>query len=321
MSVYTEIATRQRAIEALGADAVTAYRRALLELMPGIEAQVLSAVTRAQAMGATDGAVYAAIRAQAIRRQMEAEIGRLTLALGGQLGAAQTTAILGGLEAAEAGVRALGVDVGVWNRVSFSAVEHLVAATQGESLHALFAKIGPAAGESIARHMVRGIVVGENPRVVARHIRNDLGLSAERANVISRSEMLRAFRLSSLESYRQNGIEEYERLASKSARTCAPCLALDGQRQKTSNLLAVHPADRCSVIPRLSERFGIRQPERETGSEWFDHQDESVQRTILGPGGLDRYQKGTPLSAFARVEIDPTWGPTLRQTPLRDLAA
>jgi hypothetical protein len=101
---------------------------------------------------------------------------------------------------------------------------------------------------------------------------------------------------------------------------CAACLALDGSIQKTSELMAVHVQDRCTVVPRVTIPGAVR-PQRELGDAWLARQPEDVQRTVLGPGGLKRYQAGTPLSRFASVHEDPDWGPTVRVTPLKELAA
>jgi hypothetical protein len=62
------------------------------------------------------------------------------------------------------------------------------------------------------------------------------------------------------------------------------------------------------------------QSRRETGADWLARQDAETQRAILGKGGYEAYQAGTPLSRFARVEHDPDWGATLRVARLSEVA-
>jgi hypothetical protein len=61
-------------------------------------------------------------------------------------------------------------------------------------------------------------------------------------------------------------------------------------------------------------------PEILSGADLFAALPEADQLTILGPGRMEQYRAGVPLSEFASVEEDPQWGPTTRVPALSESA-
>lgn len=167
--------------------------------------------------------------------------------------------------------------------------------------------------ENSTQAMIRGLVLGKNPRAVAKQFSEDFDFPLSRATTIMRTETMRAYRNSATLFYDQTGIVEgYKRLSAKDDRTCGACLAEDGHVFKLEEEFAEHPNGRCTLLPVLDGY----EPEFETGSEWLAKQPESVQEKILGPLRLKLYKSGMPLDEMIMKADNPKWGPSFVMKPL-----
>lgn len=334
----------QRDIEQGSIEAVRQMTEALARALPGLTQQATDAAARVAALRAAgrnaEAATYSAQRARAIAQQVEAEVRRLVHLITPAMLNGQQAAVRAGLAAAEQLTAAslpegLTLDVLArfgrpWQPANLQAAQALVGATgPGSPLDRLMNQIAPDTGRRVRETLTSGLLAGKNPRVTARALRREVGLPAKRAETIARTETLRAYRAASTATYRANPdiVKGFKRLAAKNARTCPMCLALDGEQQDTDQLMAVHPNDRCAVVPVTASfrDLGIPvdevpRPERESGAAWFGRQPAETQRAILGPGGLAVYQRGAGLKDFVRVYDDSTWGPTLRRATLAEVA-
>lgn len=195
--------------------------------------------------------------------------------------------------------------------------------------------IVPEAVKAVRTDIILGTSMGKNPRDIARDVVKTLQVPYSQALVISRSTVLNSYRYASQQQYEANSdiLTGYVRKCSLSARTCIACLALDGTEYKTDELMEVHPADRCVMIPLtrpwseiLSGVPGIdtssipdtRPSLGQTGEEWFAKQPVATQQKILGPGRLALYQQGTKFQSFATTGHT-EWGPSLQVTTLQQL--
>lgn len=211
-------------------------------------------------------------------------------------------------------------------RVSFqrlpkAALQELVGFTgDGTPLRALLDELGPSASESVRKHLVQGIGTGRGIKQTAKLIKEDLGGDLVRALRISRTETLRAYRESSIRGFQANAdvVEKWRWTASRSARTCAMCLAMDGQEFPVTEHFGSHVNCRCTPVPvvkSLAEIVGDpsipdTRPRRDTGPEWFAKQPESTQLQILGPGKLQAYKDGKfQLQDLVGFRQDAKWGP------------
>ncbi|MGH2509660.1 MAG: phage minor head protein, partial [Ktedonobacteraceae bacterium] len=217
------------------------------------------------------------------------------------------------------------------------AIASIVGATQaGSPLADLFAGFGNEAAANVAGVLTRGITLGQNPRTIAGDVANALGVSRARALTINRTEMLRAYRGANQETYRANSdvVQQWRWTADKSARTCAACLAMDGQLFNLDVDMGSHPNCRCSPAPvtrswsdiladsgvDLSGLDDLEPPAPQSGADWFDQQDESTQRAILGNAKYAAYQNGDfALSDIVAHSHDPDWGHSIYEKPLKDL--
>lgn len=234
---------------------------------------------------------------------------------------------------------------GAFGVPSLEAINQLIGATQkGSPLATLFQRWGAHAADRIAQTLITGITLGNNPRVVARHVRRimeeqadtALGDSRNRALVISRTELNRAARNASLATMRENSdiITKYRRTCAKNSRTCVACIALDGKLYDLDTDFAIHPNDRCTAVPvtkdwgELLGPYGIdtssipdTRPQIETGESWFKGEPEDVQRKIIGTRrGYELYKAGkVTLQDFVTHRHSDDWGESIGVTPLREL--
>lgn len=167
---------------------------------------------------------------------------------------------------------------------------------------------GRATRQAVRDELLKGIVAGSDIRRISQAVRNAWGQGLTRALALSRTETLRAYREGTRASFLANSrlVGEWEWLATRSKRTCAACLALDGRRFPLSEPMASHVNCRCAMLPVL--RDDDRPLRRQTGPEWFAKQDEATQRAILGNKGYDAYRDGADLGDFVHWRKDRKWG-------------
>jgi hypothetical protein len=128
-----------------------------------------------------------------------------------------------------------------------------------------------------------------------------------RAQTIARTETIRVYREASQENAKANSdvVMGWYWQASKSERTCAACLAMDGTFHTVSKRLLSHPNCRCAQV-WATETPG-RVPQR--GSAWFREQPAVTQDFILGPTAGALYRQGeVKLEDFVGQRRDPDWG-------------
>lgn len=202
--------------------------------------------------------------------------------------------------------------VGVWDRLPVPAVEDLVGFTaNGSPLRVLLDELGPAASEAVRSGLVEGLALGQNPRAIARRIRQDFGGDLVRALRISRTETLRSYREATRRNYQESGlVSGWRWLSAKQPRTCAMCLAMDGTFHTLDEHLDDHPNGRCAMVPCLKGDENAP-PGWEMGSTWLAKQSEAVQRQVLGNAGYEAYRAGAvTLTDFVGQKQSREWGTT-----------
>src|SRR6185436_12814075 len=97
------------------------------------------------------------------------------------------------------------------------------------------------------------------------------------------------YRETSREFYSQNNhvVERWRWQAAHNQRTCAMCLAMDGQEFQNKISLDTHPNCRCTLVPvtKTWKELGFDFPVQETsnraeelGPDWFSKQDDKVKQ-------------------------------------------
>lgn len=213
-----------------------------------------------------------------------------------------------------------GMGIGIeFNRLPVSAVENMIGiAGPGGPLGDLLQEAFPASAEHMTNALIEGVALGLPPGETARRMMNGMAVGLNRITTIARTEQLRVYREASRQQYVASGaVQEYERLAAKLPNTCMACIALDGTVYLTSELMEVHPNDRCTMIPLVA---GVPRIERELASDWFAKQDPGLQSQMMGPGKFALYeQEKIGLQDLATSYVHPIWGPSIGITSLADL--
>lgn len=220
-------------------------------------------------------------------------------------------------------VQAIATDAQItvpFNRISTEAVDNMIGlAGDGSPVRAVLNDAARTGPDAMAQELVAGIALGRNPLEVARRaMRLGLGQSFTRMQNIARTEMLRTYRTTTLQSYAAGGVViGYRRLSARDERTCPACLFADGRIYKVEEGFDAHVNCRCVTIPILA---GVSPVQYETGQQWFKSQPEAVQRQMLGPGRFAAWKSGeASLDDMVSRDWNDTWGGALRTTRVRDL--
>lgn len=158
----------------------------------------------------------------------------------------------------------------------------------------LFSGWGASVADAVQQALLLGASLGQSVADIASQVGQALLQPLQQALTIARTEMMNAFRGSSLATMRDEGATAWRWEADHSSNTCAACLAMDGSIHDMSEEMQSHINCRCHARPILPGS----DDDYQSGADWFDEQPEDVQREILGPGKLELYQDGMPLTAF-----------------------
>lgn len=285
--------------------------------------------------------IYQFNRARAFRDQVERELLGFAQYAEGQVREEQIEAIRTAERQAEALTRrALGnpppgltID---WNRIDHGAVETMIGMTQADSpLHRLLLSISEDGAQAAEDALVQGILLGQNPREVAREMRRALGTALSRALTIARTETLRAHREATRASYQANSdiVKGWVWHSAADERTCAACWAMHGTEHRLDEILDDHPNGRCAMVPiskslaEIGEQYGIdlsdihdTNPEIEPGVWLFENLTPEQQIKILGPAKWAAWKDGAfPLSEVVGRARLKEWGTHRYEKSLAEL--
>lgn len=207
-----------------------------------------------------------------------------------------------------------------WSRINPIAVDEIVQRTT-ERITALTYPLADEATAVMKRELVRGMLVGANPRETARRMvdrserRFNGGLS--RALTIARTETMDAHRLAAELSATQHTdvLRGWTWVATLGERTCPACWSMHGQQFPPSVPGPLgHQNCRCARVPLTKTwkdlGFDIEEPpsilpNREAA---FDALSVPEQKTILGPARYDAWKSGDyPMSKWAVRRENPEW--------------
>jgi len=106
-----------------------------------------------------------------------------------------------------------------------------------------FARLSANMQADARKALINGLTQGQNPKVIAREVKNVTTLSANAAETITRTTIMNASNMAHSVIYAQAGIKKIRILATLDADTCAECLA----RDKT--VIDVNQADEITLHP------------------------------------------------------------------------
>ena len=323
--------------ERLAAGAMARYYGTIWSELQGEMDALSREIRRLQAAGQSFSVdkIYRLERMQAVQNQVTEELDRFARYSGGAITAQQRQAIaMGERDAYQLTLSAFppGAEINArfW-RMPRDAVETMAGfVADGTPLAEL---IGGYVGESrdgFLERLVAGLAKGQNPRAIARELRDDFGMGLTKALEIARTEQLRAYRTATLGSYRESGVVKgWERHADKSDRTCIACIMLDGKLYELATDMDDHVNGRCCMLPvtKTYAEMGIDAPEpqfkQESAREWFERQDEATQRRMFDGISKDAYDswKGGlfSLEDIPHVTRNDIWGDSWTEKPMYKL--
>lgn len=136
----------------------------------------------------------------------------------------------------------------------------------GSPLRLLLNQFGSEAARAISALLINAVGAGRSVRAIAREMRDLAQQPLTRTLLVSRTEVLRAYRQGSISTYQANKdvVKGWRWLSAQSERTCIACWILDGSVHDSSEEFSSHPncltAEAVVVAPSATAYT----------SRWFD---------------------------------------------------
>ena len=212
------------------------------------------------------------------------------------------------------------VDLDAWSRLDPEQVAAIVARST-EQITALHLPLSTSAYDAVRRELIRGVVVGTNPRVTARRMvaRTEGAFNGglSRALTIARTETLDAYRAAAQAAQQQHSdvLAGWQWVAALSSRTCPACVGMHGTVHPLSEPGPLgHQQCRCTRVPAVKSWAELGLPGREPPSlvqdreAWFNGLSVREQRNLLGPQRYAAWRAGKyPMSAWAQRRKSSGW--------------
>ena len=152
--------------------------------------------------------------------------------------------------------------------------------------HGYLRKHGERFAETSAEIIASGIAEGRSQDKMVREMRDRLGVVKSRADVIVRTESLRAYNEASNNYYAQNGVDQVLYYATADDRSCPICAPRGGKIYKRSEIrVPVHPRCRCYLAPWDPDIAAMDPAYRSAGER---HQKEMEAVNTIEPVNLSR---------------------------------
>lgn len=196
-------------------------------------------------------------------------------------------------------------------------IEALYSLVNTDTVKRLFNSITPDAVSRIESTLFNGLAMGKPYKVIGDELAKIIQMPLSRAITITRTELNRAHRLSSLSFYQQYGVKRYKRMASK-GHACMACLLLDGQIYSSEQMLEDHPNGACFMVPIVE---GAPEPEWEYGKDYFLRLSPEEQAQRMGAKYYEAWQSGQfKLEELTTIKENHIWGNTPQVKPLSEFA-
>lgn len=198
----------------------------------------------------------------------------------------------------------------------------------GSPLRNLLNTLGQEASRDINSLLINAIGAGRSVRTIARDMQRLTQQPLARTLLISRTEVLRAYRQGSIATYQANKdvVKGWTWVSAASARTCMACWMLHGTVHDNSEDFSEHPNGRCTPVPLTKSwaELGIygmqEQPPILSGESAFLNLPAKDQRVILGDASYRAWKAGVvDLQDFVGVKRSAEWGETHHTRSLREI--
>ena len=257
-------------------------------------------------------------RYQSLIRQVKAEIAGYSSGVARFIQVKQQQAIDLGQDHATSLITAALPEI-TFARLPTEAISELVGVMQdGSPLSKVLDRLGGEAAQGIKNALIEGIGSGKGVSPIAQQLRSVVDVPRWKALQIARTEIMRAYRQSTLQTYVENSdvLDGWIWTSTLSTRTCAACWALHGTFFPLSKtFFPAHVSCRCTSIPSVKgSNFNVQ-----SGSVAFAKLPVEDQRFILGPTKYEMYAAGAPLEDFVMKKRSKEWGESYTTRPLASL--
>jgi SPP1 gp7 family putative phage head morphogenesis protein len=177
--------------------------------------------------------------------------------------------------------------------------------------------VGAQAALAVGEDVLTLIAQGQSPAFIARYLRRAFGLPYARMTTFVRTASAYASNEAAAAAQVENArlLRGWMWSSSKDARTCAACLARDGEIFPVGAVLNDHHAGRCVSIPVTRDDDWTGSYER--GRDWYERQSRADQALLVGKGTRDLLaQGGTSWEAIPEDYQNFTLGLMSRRQPL-----
>jgi SPP1 gp7 family putative phage head morphogenesis protein len=181
--------------------------------------------------------------------------------------------------------------------------------TDGSPLATLFDQLGPEVRRQANAVLIDAITQGQSIPRIAKRIQQVTQQPLNRALLISRTEVLRAYRQSSISTYAANKdvVKGWTWISAQSASTCMSCWLMHGTVHEADEDFSDHPNGRCTPVPLTkswAELGFAGMPEQTpipTGESMFRGLPSEQQRQIMGDASYRAWKAGAvDLTDFVR---------------------
>ncbi len=255
--------------------------------------------------------VYSLERYKSMMEQAQKRIDQYNRSVLGIVTGEETEAAEIGHESAKEPVNLAEPDAPMWTRVNQREARIAAGMTaDGSPLERLLAKSYDLTREKLEQTLVTGLAVGQGSGYIARQLMDAFEMPEQRAVLIARTEVNRAYRLANWETMKSSkAVKGYRRMCYPPT-ACFACLVLDGEFYPLNSAPCDHPNGKCSFVPVTEHYDPIDAKNWKRGQDWLMEQDEETQRRIMGAGRFELWKNGeiTDLRKFALVRENETWG-------------
>lgn len=201
-------------------------------------------------------------------------------------------------------------------RLPSGAINELVGVLEdGSPLSKVLDRLGRESVGKMREALITGLGAGRSVARLGQELRSAVDIPRWKALQIARTEVMRAYRQSTLATYAANSdvLDGWIWTSTLSTRTCLACWSLHGTFFPLSKqFFPAHVSCRCTSIPSVK---GTK-TNMQVGSVAFANLPPDQQATILGPSRYEMFKSGTPLDEFVMLTRDKDWGGAYQVRPL-----
>ena len=297
---------------------VPSYRylqQQVTDLMSVIQAQ------RDQGQPVWIGHIHSLERYQTMMEQARRTIDGYNRAALGRISGAEADAVRIGGDNGRQLINLAEPDAPVWTRVNQRETRILSGMlSEASPLSALLNKSWGQSKAGIEEALTIGVSTGQGSAWIADQMMKAVNIPYQRAQLIARTEVNRAYREANVEAMRETRVARGFRRMCYPPTACFACLMLDGEIYSVGAQPCDHPNGKCSFVPVTKHFDPAKDPSWERGQDWFSRQDEETQRRIMGAGRFELWkQHGVDPKSMVYIKDNPIWGGSPTARPIQEI--